>query len=71
MRKNYLTSAYSAQVMLKMWMEDDKESQNRSQQTPIHKVRQIVFVSSAAAFVGFLVILLIQVCPSQYHSSIT
>ena len=53
MRKNYLTSAYSAHVMLQMWTEDDKESQNRSQQTPIHKVRQIVFVSSAAAFVGF------------------
>ncbi|KAF4632084.1 hypothetical protein G7Y89_g6047 [Cudoniella acicularis] len=53
MRNNYLTSAYAAQAMLKIWTEDDKQSSKRTHQVPAPKDRQIIFVSSAAAFVGF------------------
>lgn len=54
MTNNYLTSAFPAQAMLKLWTEDDKQSGSPSPgraQRP--RKRKIVFVSSAAAFVAF------------------
>ncbi|KAL9119243.1 MAG: hypothetical protein Q9187_004203 [Circinaria calcarea] len=47
MRKNYFTAAYSAQSILKIWTEDDQKTT-----TPSSRLRQIVFINSAAAFVG-------------------
>ncbi|KAF4450884.1 short chain dehydrogenase reductase family oxidoreductase [Fusarium albosuccineum] len=52
MTNNYLTSAYSAQSMLKLWTENDKKLQQNSTRNTIPKHRKIVFVSSAAAFVA-------------------
>ncbi|KAJ3541223.1 hypothetical protein NM208_g4708 [Fusarium decemcellulare] len=52
MTNNYLTSAYSAQAMLKLWIENDKELQQNASRKSIPKHRKIVFVSSAAAFVA-------------------
>lgn len=50
MRNNYYTAAYSAHSMFKLWIEDDKNSECPRLGTP--KLRQIVFINSAAAFVG-------------------
>lgn len=47
MSNNYFTAAYIAQTMLKLWVEDDKRSQTASA-----RLRQIVFINSAAAFLG-------------------
>ena len=47
MRNNYFTSAYAAQSILKIWTEDDITAETSS---PRH--RQIVFINSAAAFLG-------------------
>jgi 3-dehydrosphinganine reductase len=52
MRNNYLTSAYSTQTILKVWTQDDEESRKKNKQTTIPQIRRIIFVSSAAAFVG-------------------
>jgi 3-dehydrosphinganine reductase len=47
MRNNYFTAAYAAWAMLRMWLEGDKRS------APIKpRLRRIVFVNSAAAFLG-------------------
>ncbi|PSN60061.1 NAD(P)-binding protein [Corynespora cassiicola Philippines] len=48
MRNNYFTSAYSAQSIFKIWTEDDTKA--APAKTP--KLRQIVFINSAGAFVG-------------------
>ena len=48
MRNNYFTAAYPAQSILKMWTEDDTQTA----QTSSPKLRQIVFINSAAAFLG-------------------
>ncbi|KAJ5175264.1 uncharacterized protein N7482_001141 [Penicillium canariense] len=53
MTNNYLTSAYPAQAMLKLWTEDDKTFQPAAGCQPAPKPRQLVFVSSAASFVAF------------------
>jgi 3-dehydrosphinganine reductase len=50
MTNNYLTSAYPAQAMLKLWINDDKNSKPVANSKPVTKARQLVFVSSAAAF---------------------
>ncbi|KAL9132083.1 MAG: hypothetical protein Q9217_000119 [Psora testacea] len=47
MRNNYLTAAFAAQSMLKLWTEDDKNAKASGD-----RLRQIVFIASAAAFVG-------------------
>ena len=49
MKSNYYTSAYSAQAMLRIWTEGD---QNQKAQGVSQKLRQIIFINSAAAFVG-------------------
>jgi 3-dehydrosphinganine reductase len=48
MRNNYFTAAYSSQVMLKIWTENDKKSEAPT--TQAH--RRIVFINSAGAFLG-------------------
>ncbi|KIL92307.1 short chain dehydrogenase reductase family [Fusarium avenaceum] len=53
MTNNYLTSAYPAQAMLKLWIEDDKRSKPVTRQKNSSRRRQLVFVSSAAALVAF------------------
>jgi len=47
MKNNYYTSAYMAQAMLKIWTEDDGKAETASP-----RLRQIVFINSAAAFIG-------------------
>ena len=47
MRNNYFTAAYAAQSMLKMWTEDAEKAEIASP-----RLRQIVFINSAAAFLG-------------------
>lgn len=47
MRNNYFTAAYAAQAILKIWTEDDKKAETSSP-----TLRQIVFINSAAAFLG-------------------
>lgn len=49
MRNNYYSAAYAAKSMLDMWTEDDKKG---SALAPPPRLRQIVFVVSAAAFVS-------------------
>ncbi|KAG5665010.1 hypothetical protein KAF25_008744 [Fusarium avenaceum] len=53
MTNNYLTSAYPAQAMLKLWIEDDKSSKPVTRQKNSSRRRQLIFVSSAAALVAF------------------
>ncbi|WQF80929.1 Putative short-chain dehydrogenase/reductase SDR, NAD(P)-binding domain superfamily [Colletotrichum destructivum] len=48
MRKNYLTSAYPAHALLRLWTRDDRRQGQPSSARP--KLRQLVFISSAAAF---------------------
>ncbi|KAJ6442335.1 short chain dehydrogenase/reductase family oxidoreductase [Purpureocillium lavendulum] len=52
MTNNYLTSAFPAQAMLKLWTDDDKHFDANGHGRGPRK-RKIVFVSSAAAFVAF------------------
>ena len=47
MKNNYFSAAHAAQSTLKMWIEDDGKPK-----PPPCKLRQIVFINSAAAFVG-------------------
>ena len=47
MRNNYFTAAYAAQSILKIWTEDDKKAEPSGP-----RLRQIVFINSAAAFLG-------------------
>jgi len=47
MKNNYYTSAYMAQAMLKIWTQDDRKTEARSP-----RLRRIVFINSAAAFLG-------------------
>ena len=49
MKNNYYSSAYAAKSMLDIWTEDDKEE---AQPGPHPKLRQIIFINSAAAFLG-------------------
>jgi 3-dehydrosphinganine reductase len=44
---NYFTAAYAAQSILKVWKEDDKKAETSSP-----RLRQIVFINSAAALLG-------------------
>ncbi|KAF4447677.1 short chain dehydrogenase/reductase family oxidoreductase [Fusarium austroafricanum] len=53
MTNNYLTSAYPAQAILKLWVEDDKQNKSNPPSKGTVKRRKLVFVSSAAAFVAF------------------
>jgi 3-dehydrosphinganine reductase len=48
MNLNYYTAAYPAQTLLKMWVEDDKRVQSARTSSPT-RLRQIVFINSAAA----------------------
>lgn len=52
MTNNYLTSAYPAQAMLKLWTEDDKRFQQKGDFKESPRQRKVVFISSAAAFVA-------------------
>lgn len=47
MKNNYLTSAYAAQSLLKIWREDDEKTKATTS-----RFRRIVFINSAAAFLG-------------------
>ena len=47
MRNNFFTAAYAVQSVLKVWTEDDKKAETLSP-----RLRQIVFINSAAAFLG-------------------
>ena len=49
MKNNYYSSAYAAKSMLGIWTEDDKRG---AAPAPRPKLRQIVFINSAAAFLG-------------------
>ena len=49
MRNNYFSAAYVAQTILKLWTADDR-TQRLVKRKPI--LRQIVFINSAAAFLG-------------------
>lgn len=49
MRNNYYSSAYAAKSMLDIWTEDDKKGTTPG---PHPRLRQIVFINSAAAFVA-------------------
>ncbi|KAK8115466.1 hypothetical protein PG984_011968, partial [Apiospora sp. TS-2023a] len=55
MRNNYFAAAYAAKAMLDVWIQNDKERSNASSasldENAVSNIRQIVFVSSAAAFV--------------------
>lgn len=46
MQNNYLTAAFSAQIMLKIWIEEEKSTAKVS--TP--STRRIIFINSVAAF---------------------
>ncbi|KAH7372242.1 hypothetical protein BKA66DRAFT_572366 [Pyrenochaeta sp. MPI-SDFR-AT-0127] len=48
MKNNYYSSAYAAKIMLDMWTEDDRTNTPG----PHPNLRQIVFINSAAAFLG-------------------
>ncbi|KAL0935777.1 short chain dehydrogenase [Colletotrichum truncatum] len=55
MRKNYLTSAYPSHALLRLWTRDDRRQNTSSLAAttvpkPNPKLRQIIFISSAAAF---------------------
>lgn len=45
MQNNYLTSAFPAHSLLKLWIDEDKKSSGNEGQ----KTRQLIFISSAAA----------------------
>ena len=47
MRNSYFTAAYAAQSILKIWTEDDQKAETSSP-----RLRRIVFINSAAAFLG-------------------
>lgn len=47
MQNNYLTAAFSAQVMLNIWTEEQKAE---SKPPKTHSTRRIVFINSVAAF---------------------
>lgn len=49
MKNNYYSSAYAAKALLDIWTEDDKKPAAPVSQP---KLRQMVFINSAAAFVG-------------------
>ncbi|KAI1388534.1 putative short chain dehydrogenase/ reductase [Hypoxylon trugodes] len=48
MNNNYYTAAYAAKSMLDIWINDDGEKPNYAH----HRTRKIVFINSAAAFLG-------------------
>ncbi|KNG85245.1 putative short chain dehydrogenase/reductase family oxidoreductase [Aspergillus nomiae NRRL 13137] len=54
MKNNYYSTAYAAKAMLDIWVENDKKSAGSdfSNNTTEHTTRKIVFVNSAAAFLG-------------------
>ena len=49
MKNNYYSSANAAKSMLDIWTENDKAE---AQTDPRPRLRQIIFISSAAAFLG-------------------
>ncbi|CAK3821282.1 short chain dehydrogenase reductase [Lecanosticta acicola] len=49
MRNNYFSSAFAAKAALDIWLEDDKRGTRGREEEK--KVRKIIFISSAAAFV--------------------
>ncbi|KAJ5385789.1 short chain dehydrogenase/ reductase [Penicillium cosmopolitanum] len=54
MKNNYYSTAYAAKAMLDIWLEDDKKSSSTdTQKEPKrHTTRKMVFINSAAAFLG-------------------
>jgi 3-dehydrosphinganine reductase len=54
MKNNYYSTAYAAKAMLDIWVENDKKPTgiDMSNNTTGPKTRKIVFVNSAAAFLG-------------------
>jgi 3-dehydrosphinganine reductase len=52
MRQNYLTSAFPAHALLRLWMLDDQRSVASGCVSQPHgsRTRQIIFVSSSAVF---------------------
>ncbi|EFY95888.1 NAD(P)-binding domain protein [Metarhizium robertsii ARSEF 23] len=50
MRNNYFTAVYAAKSLLDIWTEDDLKGPIHPRPDP--RIRQIVFVTSAAAFLG-------------------
>jgi 3-dehydrosphinganine reductase len=54
MKNNYYSTAYAAKAMLDIWVENDKgPSSTTAQQEPQgHTTRKMVFINSAAAFLG-------------------
>ncbi|EME79086.1 uncharacterized protein MYCFIDRAFT_34072 [Pseudocercospora fijiensis CIRAD86] len=55
MRNNYLTAAFAAQTMLKLWLEDDAKkrmSLSNGFKPSEQRKRRIVFICSTAVFVG-------------------
>lgn len=54
LRNNYLTSAYAAHALFRIWTEHDRRvlKENSSSPNSARKTRRIVFISSAAALVG-------------------
>ncbi|RYP86959.1 hypothetical protein DL770_004840 [Monosporascus sp. CRB-9-2] len=50
MKNNYYSSAFAAKSMLDIWTEDDNKRNGPATRT--HNLRQIIFINSAAAFLG-------------------
>ena len=50
MKNNYYASAYAAKSMLDIWVEDDNNKPITM--NPYHKLRQMIFINSAAAFLS-------------------
>ncbi|KAK2748479.1 putative secondary metabolism biosynthetic enzyme [Myotisia sp. PD_48] len=50
MKNNYYSSAYAAKSMLDIWIEEDEKKLSTPGSHP--KLRQIIFINSAAAFLG-------------------
>ena len=54
MKNNYYSTAYAAKAMLDIWVENDKNpiAINKTQKKHGPNIRKIVFINSAAAFLG-------------------
>ncbi|KAJ9252223.1 hypothetical protein DTO207G8_4838 [Paecilomyces variotii] len=54
MKNNYYSTAYAAKAMLEIWVENDKKSSSidTQKQPKGHTTRKMVFINSAAAFLG-------------------
>ncbi|KAK0623891.1 short chain dehydrogenase [Immersiella caudata] len=52
MDNNYLTAVFAAQAALKIWKDADAEALQQSVEPTVPRLRRVVFVSSAAAFLA-------------------